>query len=114
MLLRRGDIVLTDFTPARSAEANYVRPAIVVSNNNVNAFAPAVTVVPLTSNVDAIYASQVLLPLQRTGLDRDSKAQIELLRHINLGRISKTLGVMPPDLMRGVDQRLREHLALKA
>ncbi len=112
MLLRRGDIALTDFTPARSAEANYVRPAIVVSNNNVNTFAPAVMVVPLTSNLDKLYASQVFLPAERTGLDRDSKAQVELLRHVNLGRVSKTLGAVPPEFMQAIDQRLREHLAL--
>ena len=112
MLLRRGDIVLTDFTPARSAEANFVRPAVLVSNNNVNTFAPAVTVVPLTSNTAKLYATQVLLPSERTGLDRDSKAQVELLRHVNLGRISKALGVVPQDLMQAIDQRLREHLAL--
>ena len=112
MLLRRGDIVLTDFSPARSAEANYVRPAVIVSNNNVNSFAPAVAVVPLTSNLNKLYASQVLLPAERTSLDRDSKAQVELLRHVNLERLRKPLGMVPADLMTAIDQRLREHLAL--
>lgn len=112
MLFRRGDIVLTDFTPARDAEADYIRPAIIVSNNHVNAFAPAVMVVPLTSNAAKLYASDLFLPLNRTGLDRDGKAQVELMRHVNTNRIKKALGVVPSDLMAELDQRLREHLAL--
>jgi mRNA interferase MazF len=112
MLLRRGDVVLTNFTPARDAEADYIRPAIVVSNNHVNAFAPVVMVVPLTSNVAKFYASDLFLPLNRTGLDRDSKAQVELMRHVNTNRIIKPLGFVPPDLMEELDQHLREHLAL--
>jgi mRNA interferase MazF len=112
VLLRRGDVVLIGFAPARPAEADYVRPAVVVTNNQANAFAPVVTVVPLTSNVTKIYPVQLFLPAQRSGLDRDSKAQVELLRHASLERIQKTLGRLPDDLMAQLDARLREHLAL--
>ncbi len=112
MLLRRGDIVLTDFTPARIGEVNYIRPAIVVSNNNVNAFSSIVMVTPLTSNINKIYGFEIFLPLNRTNLDRDSKAQIQLTRHVHINRITKTLGFIPEDLIYELDNRLREHLAL--
>lgn len=112
MLLRRGDIVLTDFTPAREAEVNYVRPAIVITNNNVNAFSNVVMLTPLTRNINKIYAFELFLPLNRTGLDRDSKAQIQLSRHVNINRIVKSIGLVPEDLVLELDKRLREHLAL--
>ena len=112
MLLRRGDVVLVDFSPARAAEANYTRPAVVVTNNQANAFAPVVMVVPLTSNLTKVYPVQLFLPLARSGLDRDSKAQVELMRHVTLERIQKTLSQLPPDLMKELDARLRDHLAL--
>lgn len=112
MLLRRGDIVLIDFAPARPAEADYVRPAVIVTNNQANAFAPVVMVVPLTSNLEKVYPVQLFLPAERSGLDRDSKAQVELLRHVTLQRVQKTLGHLPADLMAQLDMRLREHLAL--
>lgn len=112
MLLRRGDIVLTDFTPAREAEVNYTRPAIVITNNNVNAFSNVIMLTPLTSNVDKVYSFELFLPLNRTGLDRDSKAQIQLSRHVNINRIIKSIAFVPEDLMIELDKRLREHLAL--
>ena len=112
MLLRRGDVVLVDFSPARAAEANYTRPAVVVTNNQANTFAPVVMVVPLTSNLTKIYPVQLFLPAERSGLDRDSKAQVELLRHVTLERIQKLLSHLPTDLMAQLDVRLRDHLAL--
>lgn len=112
MLLQRGDIALVDFAPARAAEANYVRPAIIVTNDQANTFSPVVVVVALTSNVETIYPVQLFLPSERTGLDRDSKAQVELIRHVSTERIRKVLSVLPDDLLRSLDDRIREHLAL--
>ncbi len=112
MLLKRGDVVLVDFSPARPAEADYVRPAVIVTNDQANAFAPVVMVVPLTSNLTKIYPMQLSLPSEQSGLDRDSKAQVELLRHVTLERIQKTLSRLPADLMAQLDARLRDHLAL--
>ncbi|MEZ4608470.1 MAG: type II toxin-antitoxin system PemK/MazF family toxin [Deinococcales bacterium] len=112
MLLRRGSIVLVNFSPARDGEANYVRPAVIVSNNNFNTFSKVLIVTPLTSNVDKVYPFQVFLPLHRTNLDRDSKIQTELIRHVNVSRIIKELGYVPEDLMVKLDQCLREHLGL--
>lgn len=33
MLLRRGDVAVVDFSPAGEGEANFIRPAIVVTND---------------------------------------------------------------------------------
>lgn len=112
MLLRRGDIAFTDFAPAREGEANYTRPAIIVTNNQANAAAPVVTVIPLTSNLERVYPMQLFLPNNRTGLDRDSKAQVELIRHVSTGRIKKVIGYVPNDLMAELDSKIKEHLAL--
>jgi mRNA interferase MazF len=110
--LRRGDIVFTDFSSARAGEANFLRPAIIVTNNQANAVAPVVTVVPLTSNLERIYPMQLFLPSHRTGLDRDSKAQVELMRHVAISRIQRTVSYMPEDLMHALDGKIKEHLAL--
>lgn len=112
MRLRRGDIVLADFAPARPAEADYVRPAIVVTNDVANARAPAIVVVPLTSNVNRLYPFQVFLSARQTGLDRDCKVQIELMRHISVTRVQRVLAHLPPDELQEIDERLREHLSL--
>lgn len=112
-LIRRGDILLIDFAPALQGEANYTRPAIVITNNVANASSPAVVVVPLTSNIERIYPFELLIPVERSGLDRDSKAQTQFIRYISTVRIKRPLGYLPEDLMTQLERRLKEHLALE-
>ncbi len=111
-LFRRGDIVLVDYEPARSNEANKIRPSLIITNNLANLNGTNLVVVPLTSNVAMIYPFQVYLPLERTGLDQHSKAQIELLRSVSISRLTKRLGIVPAELMLEVDQKLKLHLGL--
>lgn len=111
-LLRRGDIYLVNFAPARENETNYTRPAIIVTNNTSNAENVVITVVPLTSNIKRIYDFQLLMPNQRTGLNADSKAQVEQIRSVAVSRVLRRLGHVPADLMSELDARIRLHLAL--
>jgi mRNA interferase MazF len=53
-----------------------------------------------------------LLPLERTGLDHDSKAQIEATRVTHISQLIKRLGFVPDDLMALIDEKLRTHLGL--
>jgi mRNA interferase MazF len=115
--VRRGDIHLVDLEPARGSEADKARPAVIVSNDVANATAArhgrgVVTVVPLTGSVERLYPFQVLLPATRTGLPRDSKAQAEQVRSIDVARIGSRLGLVPQSLMAKVDDALRIHLDL--
>jgi mRNA interferase MazF len=115
--MRRGEIRFVSFNPARGAEANKTRPAVIVSNDGANATATrlgrgVVTVVPVTSNVERVYPFQVVLRATATGLPRDSKAQAEQVRSVAVERIGARVGVVPGPVMSEVDQALRLHLAL--
>lgn len=113
----RGEIRLVDLAPSRGAEADKVRPAVLVSNDGANSTAARIgrgvlTVVPLTSSVDRVYPFQVLLPGLETGMDRDSKAQAEQVRSVDVRRIGDQVGRMTHELMLQIDEALRLHLAL--
>ena len=111
-LIRRGDIFLTQFEPARAGEANYTHPAIVVTNNRANLITSVLVVIPITSNIERIYPFELALPNQRTGLNKDSKAQVNLIRHVSTDRFTRHLGFVPDDLMLELDRRIKDHLAL--
>jgi mRNA interferase MazF len=113
----RGEIRLVDLDPARTGEADKLRPAVIVSNDGANTTAEAlgrgvITVVPITSNVTRVYPFQVLLPAEDSGLDVDSKAQAEQVRSLSVARVATRIGGIPPSLMLDVDDALRLHLAL--
>ena len=94
--MRRGDVVLVDLDPVRGSEAAKRRPAVVVSNDGANAAAErlgrgVVTVVPVTSNVRRVYPFQIVLPAAESGLPRDSKAQAEQVRSVDVARVLQTV-----------------------
>jgi len=108
---------MVDLNPARGAEADKRRPAVIVSNDAANRTAAVLgrgvlTVVPLTSAVARVYPFQVRVPSGTAGLSRDSKAQAEQVRAVAVERIGARLGSVPEDLMTSIDRALRLHLAL--
>ena len=115
--MRRGDVVWVDLDPARSSETNKRRPAVVVSNDGANRTAErlgrgVITVVPVTTNTARVYPFQVLLPAERCGLPRASKAQAEQIRAVSVDRIAGVAGRLPPDLLDDLDDAIRLHLSL--
>ena len=115
--MRRGEIRLVDFDPARGSEASKRRPAVVVSNEPANLAASrlgrgVVTVVPFTSAVARVFPFQVLVTAAESGLRRDSKVQAEQVRAVAVERVGARIGALPPALMARLDEALRLHLAL--
>jgi mRNA interferase MazF len=115
--MRRGEVFLVDLEPTRGAEANKLRPAVLVSNDAANRAAErnrrgVVTVVPITSNTARVYAFQTLIGAGDGGLTADSKAQAEQVRSIDRARLGQRLGRLSPDTLRRLDDALRVHLAL--
>lgn len=115
--MRRGEIRFVDVEPGRGSEANKRRPAVVVSNDHANAAAErygrgVVTVVPLTSNTARVLSFQVFLPALETGLSRDSKAQAEQVRAVDVSTVGERAGFVPSARMAQIDAALRRHLDL--
>jgi mRNA interferase MazF len=113
----RGEIFLVELDPVRGSESSKTRPAIVVSSNAVNDSAEhrgrgVVTVVPITANLRHVFAFQVLLPSDDTGLARDSKAQAEQVRSVSTERLVRRIGVVGAERMSQVDEALRLHLSV--
>lgn len=116
--MQRGDVVLIDLEPVRGAEADKVRPAVLVGNEaSLQAAARhgrgVVTVVPITSNTSTRGRMHVLLrPTRLNGLRTPSKAQAEQLRSVDIGRVHSTLGRLGTDDLAALDDALRYHLTL--
>lgn len=115
--MRRGDIFLVDFDPARGAEVDKRRPAVVVSNEGTNRRITelnwgVVDVVPLSTRVEHVRKFQVLIPAGESGLEFDSKAQTEQIRAVAIQRVQQRLGFVSAPLMHRLDEALRIQLAL--
>ena len=87
---------------------------MVITNNQANLHGTSVVVVPLSSNASTVYPFQSHLPLERTNLDYDSKAQVELLRSVSVSRVGQHLGQIPEDLMLELEDVLLPSSAAKS
>jgi mRNA interferase MazF len=110
--LKRGEIWLVEYDPARGSEANKTRPSIIVSNRNAvivveRLHRGVLSVVPLTKNTKFIQPFQALIPADaHTGLDTPSKAQCEQIRSVDFSRLVTPLGELGPEEMAAVDDAI--------
>jgi len=111
-VIHRGDIVLVSLDPVVGQEASRTRPAVVVSNDDANQYSNLITIVPMSSQIHAIYDFQVLLPAEITGLPHDSRALCEQVRAVSQHRVVRTLGRLVAEQVSAVDEALRLHLDL--
>lgn len=115
--IRRGAVVWVDLDPAVGAEQNKTRPAVIVSNDTANSRAISnavgvVTIVPLTGNVGRVLPFQVFVAESESGLPRDSKAQAEQVRSVDVTRVGAVTGVLSPPTVSAIDEALILHLGL--
>ena len=111
--MKRGEIYFASLDPTQGSEVPKTRPVVVVSNNAANRAAAVVTVVPLTSSIERVYPFEVLLPRERTGLTKDSKAMAQQVRTLDKSRLNaRPAGTLSQEDERKLDAALRLHLAL--
>lgn len=91
----RGSLVLVNFNPQRkSEEVGKVRPAIIVSDTDLNDVLDLVAAVPLTTNlIDNAEPLRVRIA-PKDKLDKPSDAMIDQLRCIAKSRIIERIGTV--------------------
>lgn len=115
--LTRGQVVLVELDPARGKEQTKTRPAVIVSNDGANSAASMrgrgmITVVPITSAIERRFAFQARIAAGDSGLSRDSKAQAEQVRSIDVTRVVRALGWVSAEELGAIDDAMRLHLSL--
>ena len=111
-MCRRGDIYYVDFGDDLSSRRQCgFRPAIVVSNDTANRYAPIVTVVPLTSKVKKKHfqPTHVLIGKQAaSGLSRESMALAEQVVTIDKEKLVEYTGrILDPETMEQLTRALQ-------
>jgi mRNA interferase MazF len=106
--IRRGEIWWTEFGPATGGQIRKTRPAIVVSNDEANAFLNRVQVVPVTSNVQRVYPSEALVKID----NRHCKAMADQIATADKARLRQRIGRVSKDELKAIETAMRKQLAL--
>ena len=94
--INKWEIYFCNLDPVRGSEQQGIRPAIIVSNDSVNHNIPVSTVIPLSklNENDKIYPTELCLPKEITGLNKDSVAMLQQIRSISHLRFVNKAGII--------------------
>ena len=110
---KRGDIVLVNFNPQKkSEEVAKIRPAIIMSDSQLNEVLDLVTVIALTTNlIDDAEPLRVRI-IAREKLKKESDAMIEQIRSVSKQRIDEKIASLNKDELEKIAYGIKEMLLL--
>jgi len=114
--VRRGELYWADLAPRSGSEQTGRRPVILVSNDGFNLAEEwrSLIVVPLsTVSAQAKRGRTVVeIPAGTAGLGKASRAICHQITTLDRGKLSKRIGVLPPDIAGLLDEALKAALDL--
>lgn len=111
---KRGDIVLVNFNPQKKKdEVGKVRPAIIMSDTDLNEILDLVSVVALTTNLIEDSEPLRIRITKREDLNVDSDAMIEQLRSVSKERIYQKVASVSDEEMKKMEYGVGAMLRLK-
>lgn len=111
--IKRGEIWVTDLRSTVGWEVAKKRPALIISNNDINSLSPIVIVIPLSSQIPEVLGPERLfIKKEETGLDKDSVIFIIQIRAIDKSRISKKVGKISKQKLLEVEEAVKLVLGL--
>lgn len=104
----RGEVWWVDFDPSIGGEIQKIRPAVIVSNDASNRILNRVQVVPITSNVTRVYASEALIDLN----GKPRKAMADQISTVSKERLKSKIGTLSLEGIRVVEGAIRRQFRL--
>lgn len=113
MEYKRGDIVLVNFNPNKKAdEVSKIRPAVIISDTDLNQILDLVSVVALTTNlIDDALPLRIRID-KKDLLEKNSDAMCEQLRSVSKSRIGQRLSCVDSTQLEQIEYGIKEMIGL--
>ena len=98
--VKRGDIYYADLSPVVGSEQGGVRPVLIIQNDTGNRYSPTVIAAAITSQTGkARLPTHIDLPVEQSGLSRDSVVLLEQVRTLDKKRLREKMGHVEEGVM---------------
>jgi mRNA interferase MazF len=111
-MVRRGEIYIVSFDPARGVEQRGTRPALVIQSDSGNEFANSTIVAAMSTSASADYLFRVEVGPENSGLREASTIMLDQITTISLQRLKEPVGQVSSWVMEEVDSALKYSLGL--
>ncbi len=113
MVIKRGEIWLTNFNPGFGTELHKNRPALVISSNEINRHHLRVIMIPIsTKNYTGL--SVVIISSRGTGIDKESVILPAEIRAVDKVRLTKKLGKISRQKLIETEEKLKLVLGMNS
>ncbi|MGD0796432.1 MAG: type II toxin-antitoxin system PemK/MazF family toxin [Acidobacteriaceae bacterium] len=107
--MRRSEVYWVAFDPSMGGKIQKTRPAVIVSNDAANRATNRTIVVPLTSQVERVYAGETLVQLN----GQTRKATADQITTASKLRFKTIIGRLPAEDMSRVERVILVQLGIK-
>jgi len=106
-LVKRGQIWIINLEPGFGREIHKKRPAIIISNDELNKISRDIIIIPSTSIIPSKSSKEIVEVSNLPGFDKKSSLLPLLIRSIDEERLIKKVGELPEDKMIEVEEVLK-------
>lgn len=111
--VRRGDVYVVDFNPARGSEISKARPAVVIQNDIGNRHNSTVIVAAISTGETARFRVNVEVKAPEGGLRNNSLVYLHQILTVDKSRLGRRLGRLSQRTMMKIDEAIRISLGVE-
>jgi mRNA interferase MazF len=110
--VKRGEIYLVDWNPARGSEQAGKRPALIIQNDIGNRTSPNTIIAAISTKITEDYPFVVHCRAGEGGLEKHSAVDLAILMTVSKGRLGPRFGQLGEDRMAEVDEAIKTSLGI--
>jgi len=114
-LVNKWEIYFCNLNPVKGSEQRGIRPVLIISSDAINHSLSISTVLSISSikEKEKIYPTEILLPIEKTGLPKHSVAMLQQIRTISHNRLINKCGIISDeDLQKQISEVLLNYFDL--